>query len=356
MQTNNQSKKYLLDYSREEVISFVQEMGMEAYRADQIFKGIYVQKLPDFSTLTTISKASRDDLDAKSTLRTLQLSEQTVSEIDGTTKFLWSLADGLKIESVIIYEGSRVTFCISSQVGCALDCQFCTTGKMGFLRNLTSGEIVEQVLLMIQKAGKPATNIVFMGMGEPLLNIKNVIKASYILSDPEGFAFSRKRITISTSGVAPVIRELADSKVPFSLAISLNAVFEDKRKLIMPVSEKFPLKMLMENIRYYVQKTDMRVTFEYIMIKGLNDSREDADRLITMTRQIPCKINLIPCNSSDPAYPPTDDETVKWFGDYLHDRGRTATVRLRKGWEIQAACGQLYAKNNIKKSRKITKN
>ena len=129
-------------------------MGMEAYRGDQIFKGIYVQKLPDFSALTTISKASRDELDTKSTLRTLQLSEQTVSKIDGTTKFLWSLTDGLKIESVIIYEGSRVTFCISSQVGCALDCQFCTTGKMGFLRNLTSGEIVEQVLLMIQNAGK----------------------------------------------------------------------------------------------------------------------------------------------------------------------------------------------------------
>jgi len=356
MQPNNQSRKYLLDYSREEVVHFVQEMGIEPYRANQIFKGMYVQKIADFSGLSTISKKSRTELNSKATLRTLQIKDQTVSELDGTTKFLWSLNDGLNIESVIIYEGSRVTFCISSQVGCALDCQFCTTGKMGFIRNLSSGEIVEQVLLMIAKADKPATNIVFMGMGEPLLNIKNVIKASYIMSDPEGLAFSRKRITISTSGIAPVIRELADSVMPFSLAISLNAVFEEKRKKIMPISDKFPLDLLLKSIRYYVQKTGMRVTFEYIMIRGLNDGREDADQIIKFTRQIPCKINLIPCNSSDPAYPPSEDETIKWFGDYLHDRGRTATVRLRKGWEIQAACGQLYAKNSSNKGRKITKN
>ncbi len=355
MQTNNQPRKYLLDSSREEVIRYVQEIGLEPYRANQIFKGMYVQRLPDFSGLTTISKTSRVELNNKSTLRTFELQDQTVSEIDGTTKFLWSLADGLKIESVIIYEGSRVTFCISSQVGCALDCQFCTTGKMGFIRNLSSGEIVEQVLLMIDKADRPLTNVVYMGMGEPLLNIKNVIKASYLMADPEGLAISRKRITISTSGVAPVIRELADSETPFSLAVSLNAVFEDKRKKIMPISKKFPLDLLMKNIRYYVQKTGMRVTFEYIMIKGLNDSRKDADQVIKLTRQIPCKINLIPCNSTDPAYPPSENETVRWFGDYLHDRGRTATVRLRKGWEIQAACGQLYAKNKIKIGRKITK-
>lgn len=356
MQTNNQPRKYLLDFSREEVAHFVQQIGLAPYRTDQIFKGMYVQKLADFSGLTTVSKNARVNLNNIATLRTLELKDQTVSERDGTLKFLWSLSDGLKIESVIIYEGSRVTFCISSQVGCALDCQFCTTGKMGFIRNLTSGEIVEQVLRMIEKADKPVTNIVFMGMGEPLLNIKNVLKASYIMSDPEGLAISRKRITISTSGVAPVIRELADSAMPFSLAISLNAVFEDKRKKIMPISEKFPLDLLLQNIRYYVQKTGMRVTFEYIMIKGLNDSQRDADQIINLTRRIPCKINLIPCNSSDPDYPPSDDETVKWFGDYLHDRGRTATVRLRKGWEIQAACGQLYAKNSTRKGRKITTN
>jgi 23S rRNA (adenine2503-C2)-methyltransferase len=227
---------------------------------------------------------------------------------------------------------------------------------MGFLRNLSSGEIVEQVLLMKQNAKRPATNIVFMGMGEPLLNLKNVLKACDILADPEGLAFSQKRINISTSGIAPAIRKFADSGAPFSLAVSLNAVFEELRKKIMPVSKNFPLNLLMKSIRYYISKTKKRVTFEYILIRGRNDTRKDADQLIKLTRDIPCKINLIPCNSDDPAYPPSTMETVQWFADYLHDRGRTTIVRLRKGWEIKAACGQLYANNETKIGKKLSHN
>ena len=355
MQTDNLNKNYLLDYSREEIHQYIQDIGIASYRTGQIMQGIYVQKLSDFTSLTTLSKSLRDTLNEKTTLRTFRTIKKIKSDFDGTTKFLWSLNDGLKIESVIIYEGDRVTFCISSQVGCALDCQFCSTGKMGFLRNLSSGEIVEQVILMMEQAESPATNIVYMGMGEPLLNLKNVIKACYILSDPEGLAFSRKKITISTSGIAPAVRKLADMDAPFSLAISLNAVFEDKRRLLMPVSENFPLEMLIENIRYYISKTGKRVTFEYILIDGINDSKKDADQLIKLTSKLPCKINLIPCNSADPRYPPTPNDRAKWFADYLHQRGRTSTVRLRKGWEIQAACGQLYAKNESKIGRKITK-
>jgi len=356
MQTNNLNRNYLLDYSREEIYHYIQDMGLALYRAGQIMQGIYVHKLSDFSDLTTLSKSLRDTLNEKATLRTFKALKTITSDNDGTTKFLWSLNDGLKIESVIIYEGDRVTFCISSQVGCALDCQFCSTGKMGFLRNLSSGEIVEQVILMMEQAERPATNIVFMGMGEPLLNLQNVIKAGNILSDPEGLAFSRKKITISTSGIAPAIRKLADMDAPFSLAISLNAVFEEKRKRLMPVSTDFPLDMLFKNIRYYVSKTGKRVTFEHILIDGVNDSKEDAEQLIKLTSKLPCKINLIPCNSTDPKYPPTPNDRAKWFADYLHSRGRTSTVRLRKGWEIQAACGQLYAKNEQKIGRKITKN
>lgn len=354
MQTNNPEQVYLLDYSREEMDHFVQKMGLPSYRASQLMQGIYVQKLPNFDTLTTLSKSLRSTLNENTILRTFNPLETIKSENDGTTKFLWSLKDGLKIESVIIYEGERVTFCISSQVGCALDCQFCSTGKMGFMRNLTSGEIVEQVILMIEKAERPATNIVFMGMGEPLLNLKNVLKAGYTLSDPEGLAFSRKKITISTSGIAPAIRKLAEMNAPFSLAISLNAVFEQKRKKIMPVTETYPLQMLFDHIRYYTSKTGKRITFEYILIDNLNDSKSDADRLIELTSGLPCKINLIPCNSLDPEYPPTPDEKAKWFADYLHGRGRTSTVRLRKGWEIEAACGQLYAKNEKTIGKKIT--
>jgi len=354
MQTINLTKNYLLGLTREEIRQFVKARGMAAYRSDQIYKGIYVQGLSDFENLTTLSKSDRHELDETAVLRTLSLEQTTRSDLDGTTKFLWSMPDGTKIESVIIYEETRTTFCISSQVGCALDCRFCTTGQMGFTRNLSSGEIVEQVMLMNELAVRPATNIVFMGMGEPLMNTGNVLKACNILSDPEGLAFSRKKITISTSGVAPVIKKLADEDVPFSLAVSLNAVFEEKRKKIMPVSENFPLALLLKNIRYYVQKTGKRITFEYIMIRDFNDTKEDADRLIKLTSKIPCKINLIPCNSNDPAYPPSRQETVSWFADYLHDRGRTATTRLRKGWEIQAACGQLYAKIDKRKGRKIT--
>jgi 23S rRNA (adenine2503-C2)-methyltransferase len=354
MQTINPAKKHLLGLSRSEIVEFVKAQGMAAYRADQIYKGIYVQHLPDFGNLTTLSKSDRQLLNEHTILRILELDQTTRSNLDGTTKFLWSMPDGTKIESVIIYEDNRTTFCISSQVGCALDCKFCTTGKMGFTRNLTSGEIIEQVMLMNHLSARPATNIVFMGMGEPLMNLRHVLRACTILSDPEGLAFSRKKITISTSGVAPAIKKLADDKVPFSLAVSLNAVFEAKRKQIMPVSDHFSLELLMENIRYYVQKTRKRISFEYIMIKDFNDTREDADQLIKLTSRIPCKINLIPCNSTDPAYPPSPAETVTWFADYLHSRGRTATTRLRKGWEIQAACGQLYAKIEKRKGRKIT--
>jgi len=174
MQTNIPDRNYLLDYSRDEIDLYVQKMGLPPYRAAQLMRGIYVQKSPDFDQLTTLSKSLRETLNERTILRTFRLLKTITSENDGTTKFLWSLQDNLKIESVIIYEGDRVTFCISSQVGCALDCQFCSTGKMGFIRNLSCGEIVEQVLLMMDHADRSATNIVYMGMGEPLLNLKNV--------------------------------------------------------------------------------------------------------------------------------------------------------------------------------------
>jgi len=354
MQTNNLAKTYLLNHSRDELVQFVNSIGIENYRADQLFKGIYHQLLPDFNNLTTLSKELRKKLNDSTTLRTMVLTKTTKSIHDNTTKFLWLLADGLKIESVIIYEGKRTTFCISSQVGCALDCKFCATGKMGFLRNLSPGEIVEQVLLMKERAENPPTNIVFMGMGEPLLNLNKVLKASFLLSDPEGLAFPRKRITISTSGIASGIRKLADSDAPFSLAVSLNAAIEEKRRRIMPVSIKYPLDELKRSIKYYVEKTGKRVTFEYILIAGKNDSKEDADMLVKFTHSFPCKINLIPCNSLDEEYPAPTPSHVKWFSDYVHEKHRTVTVRLRKGWEIQAACGQLYSENNSKKGSKVS--
>ena len=354
MQSNINEGTFLLSFSREDLNEYIIHIGLEKFRAEQIFRGIYVQNITHFDQLTTLAKSLRVTLDQKTLLRTFSLIKTTRSEKDNTTKFLWRLQDGLSIESVIIYEGKRVTFCVSSQVGCALDCKFCSTGKMGFLRNLTAGEIVEQVLRMKELAASPPTNIVFMGMGEPMLNYKQVHKASYIISDPEGLTFSRKKITVSTSGVVPGIRRMADEKSPFSLAVSLNAVFEEKRREIMPVSGQYPLKDLSAAIEYYVKKLRRRVTFEYILIGGINDSRADADRLLKFTAPFPCKINLIPCNSQDPHYPPPDRAHVKWFNEYLNQNQRTATTRMRKGWEIQAACGQLYASTGAREGSKIT--
>jgi len=356
MQTNQPANHYLLNYSKLELQEFVQSIGLEKFRGDQIYKGIFTQAIEDINQISTLSKHIRNQIADISKIRQFKLVKTTKSEKDDTTKFLWELADGKKIESVIIYEGRRVTFCISSQVGCALDCKFCATGKMGFLRNLSSGEIIEQVLSMKILAKNKPTNIVFMGMGEPLLNLKNVLKASDILSDPDGLAFSRKKITISTSGVIPGINKLAELKSPYSLAISLNSVFENARQKIMPISIQYPLIDLMDSIQNYVKSTKKRITFEYILIKDLNDSKKDADQLLKLTSRLSCKINIIPCNSDDTGYKPPSDKTVKWFSDYIYDNDKTSTVRLRKGWEIQAACGQLYYNHENEIGKKIASN
>ena len=348
MQKTHKTKINLLDLSKIELAAFIKSIGCQSYRTGQIFKGIYVQLLPDFSKLTTINKELRALLNKMTTLRTFKLIRKKKSQHDESTKFLWQLLDGLCIESVIIYEKKRVTFCVSSQVGCALQCKFCATAKMGFFRNLSCGEIVEQVVLMKEFTIRKPTNIVFMGMGEPLLNIKNVLKASYILADPEGLAFARKKITISTSGIIEEIKKMADLKVPFPLAISLNAIPDYKRQKIMPIAKKYKLKDLFQVMQYYYMKTKRRITLEYLLIEGINDNKRDADLLINFTRQIPCKINLISYNTTNDNFIAPSDNKIIWFTEYLQNHGRTATIRLKKGEDIQAACGQLYYAN-IKK-------
>jgi len=341
-------KQNLLNLSRDEMRDAILELDLPRYRSDQIFTGIYAKEWKSFSQFSTLPKTLRVYLENQYDLNTLTQIDQIESEIDGTTKFLWQLTDGMKIESVIIYEGKRVTFCISSQVGCALGCKFCATGKMGILRNLSAGEIVGQVLLMKEKAKTPATNIVYMGMGEPMNNYDQVIKAAEIISDPEGLCFSRKRITISTSGILPGIFRMADENSPFSLAISLNATTQETRTEIMPVTKKYDLNALMDAARYYVKKSRKRITFEYILIDNFNSSLEDAKRLVQLTHGLRCKINVIPSNSDDTQYAPPAKDQVLAFDRYLNEHHRTVTVRMRKGWEIQAACGQLYARNASK--------
>ena len=338
-------QKHIINLTRSELENYLADINQPRYRVDQIYKGIFVKNWDTFEAFTTLPKELRARLSEQFSLRSFTLIDEIKSPLDNTTKYLWELEDGKRIESVTIYEGKRVTFCISSQVGCALDCKFCATGKMGLLRDLTVAEIVEQVLLMKERAERKPTNIVFMGMGEPLLNYETVIRAADILADPEGLCFNRKKITISTSGIAKNIRRMADEELPFSLAISLNAVSQDVREKIMPIARKYPLDELLDAARYYTQKMKRRITFEYVLMKNLNDSEEDANKLVQLTRGIPCKINVIPCNSDDPLYAPPDDDVVQRFDQIINRKNRTIIIRNRKGWDIRAACGQLYADN-----------
>lgn len=328
---------------------YFRKLNQPSYRVQQVLKGIYVKEWEDFDHFTDMPKDLRNQLHSDFLMRTFKLVDTVISDKDDTTKFLWEMSDGRKIESVIIYEDRRVTFCISSQVGCPLDCRFCATAKMGLIRNLTAAEIVEQTLQMKKRSKRPPTNIVFMGMGEPLLNYDQVIKAAHRISDPEGMCFSRKKITISTSGIVKNIYRLADENQPFSLAISLNTANQEVRERIMPIARKYRLDELMQATAYYTGKTGKQVTFEYVLIKNVNSSKKDAHDLIKLTHSLPCKINIIPCNSDDPGYQPPDEADIEVFDRIVNEKKRTITIRNRKGWEIQAACGQLYAKNSREK-------
>jgi 23S rRNA (adenine2503-C2)-methyltransferase len=284
------------------------------------------------------------------------------SSLDGTHKFLWDLKDGKTIESVIIpaamsekgievFSGkesdqaldsdhwSRLTACISSQVGCAMACKFCLTGIQGLDRSLETHEIVAQILELRKIA--PITNIVFMGMGEPLHNVENIIKACEIFLDESGFNFSKRRVTVSTSGLVPAIEELG-RRSDVSLAVSLNATTDEQRSEIMPVNKKWNIKALLDTCRNYPLGSHRRITFEYVMLRDFNDSLEDAKRLAVLLRGIPNKINLIPFNEhSGSEFKRPEDAVVKAFQNYLIERGYTATVRISRGRDISAACGQL---------------
>jgi 23S rRNA (adenine2503-C2)-methyltransferase len=346
-----------------------------AYRAQQIFHWIYQRHVVEWDLMTDLSKDLREWL--KLNVEIFRLKERVSrGALDGTHKFLWDLKDKKTIESVIIpaalqekesidgeavsdddfEEGARfsgrkveeadlktswkrLTACISSQVGCAMACKFCLTGIQGLDRHLEVHEIVTQVHELRMLA--PITNIVFMGMGEPLHNLQNVIKACKIMLDQDGMSFSKRKITVSTSGLVPAIEELGKS-VDISLAISLNASNDEQRSAIMPVNKKWNIESLMNVCRNYPLGSHRRITFEYVMLKDFNDTLEDAARVVKLIRGIPSKLNLIPFNEhSGSVYKRPSDETVKAFQTYLLDRNVTATVRISRGRDISAACGQL---------------
>lgn len=308
------------------------------YRAQQIYHWVYQRYVSDWNQMTDLSKDLREWL-AQNLVITPLNEKVNRTSIDGTQKLLWQTEDGKTIESVVIPAQDRLTACISSQVGCAMACKFCLTGVQGLDRHLLAHEIVAQVFALRKLAS--ITNIVFMGMGEPLHNFENVTRACKILLDQDGLNFSKRKVTISTSGLVPAIRELGQT-VDVSLAISLNATTDAIRSEIMPVNKKWNLASLMQVCREYPLGSHRRITFEYVLLKDVNDTLADAQRIIELTKGIPSKINIIPFNEHPGAdYKRPSDETVRRFQEYLLDRNITATVRTSRGRDILAACGQL---------------
>ncbi len=335
--------------SFDEMEGFVKGLGWPRYRAGQILRWIYQKGAVDFASMTDLSQADRKTLEAHATISSLKLITSQTSS-DGTQKFLFGLEDGNSIETVLIPDegeaSPRLTLCVSTQVGCTLDCAFCLTGRMGLKRNLKAHEIVDQMLAVeahLKPHGQPMTNMVMMGMGEPLANFHHVVEAIYRISNPRGIGFSQRRITVSTVGMVPQIRMLGTLGLKVNLAISLNATTDEARNRIMgTLNQKYPLKELMKACRQYPLPPRRRLTFEYVLLEGINDSLLDAQRLVKLLKGVYCKVNLIPYNEHPGAdfKRPLDTEVLR-FQKVLTDAGIDTFIRKSKGRDILAACGQL---------------
>ncbi len=340
----------------EELKDLLLGMGEKGFRAAQVYEWIYAKRAGTFAEMTSLSKELRERLDRETRLRRLVPVDRQVSE-DGTIKFLFRTDDGLNIESVLIpseardeeQDPKRRTLCLSSQVGCPLDCKFCATASMKLKRNLTAGEILEQHLAVEAVIGERITNIVYMGMGEPMLNIEEVLASIAIFTDPKNQLVPASRITVSTSGVIPGILRMAEEGSRVKLAISLHMTTEGERSRLMPINRKYTLSDLLAAVESYYRTTRRPVTYEYILFRGLNDRPEDARRLARITRRIPSKVNVIPFHPIDFVNPtgiaaelvPASREEVDQFNTLLREEGATVMIRSSSGVDIDAACGQL---------------
>lgn len=322
--------------------------GEKAFRAKQVYEWLWKKSAQSFDEMTNLSKATREMLNEHFVLRPVAIHEQQVSS-DKTIKSAFKLHDEHLIEGVLIPADDRMTACVSSQVGCSLTCKFCATGYMDRKRNLDAGEIYDQVVAIKNQAEEnyqhPLTNIVYMGMGEPLLNYANVLKSVEYITSQEGLGMSPKRITVSTAGIAKMIKKLADDQVKFNLALSLHAADDKKRDQIMPINESNTLEALEEALIYFYRATRNKITFEYILFYNFNDTLEDAEKLAKICRRVPSKVNIIEYNPiSNASFTNTDPQTLDKFSQYLEDRGVTVSVRRSRGKDIDAACGQLANK------------
>jgi len=328
----------------EEMEALLKSIGQPKYRAAQLFNWIYKRAILSFDEMTNFAKLLRQQLDNMADIGHISIEKQLTSTDEQTTKFLFKLNDGLCVESVFMIDGKRRTVCLSSQVGCALRCSFCATGKMGFQRNLSAGEIIDQLLAIQRTLNVEVTNIVIMGMGEPFLNYDEVIKACDIISHDKGIAIGKRKITISTSGIVPAIKRFTKEDLRYKLAISLNAANDEIRTKLMPINKKYPIDELINAAKYYANKSRHRITFEYVMIAGVNDSVEHALNLSKLVKGLKCKINIIPYNSIDKKQRPPSEVTINAFIRPFLNMNVVISVRRSKGVDIGAACGQLYHK------------
>ncbi len=329
-----------LDY--EEIQEWAVSKGLKPFVGRQLFEWIYQKGVHSTADMHNVSNNVKDIIDAEGPLVLLDLETQEMSSDDSSEKFLFRCKDGHAIETVLLLSGNHYTLCVSSEIGCAMGCTFCKTGEMGLKRKLQSGEIVEQVLLARRISDKKISNIVFMGMGEPFNNYDEVIKAATIMNHDKGLNIGARHITISTSGVVPHIREFAHLPFQFKLAISLNSANDIKRSDLMPINRRYPLEDLLSAAKYYTIVTNKLVTFEYVLLKGINDTAKDAHELIEKLSSIPSKLNVIPYNEIDDRFQRPSEKDIHRFLAYLENVPFAVTLRYSGGRGIRAACGQLY--------------
>lgn len=344
----SQTKKDIRALTKEQLREFFVSMGDKAFRGDQVYEWLWNKGLHSFNEMTNISKETRDMLNENFVINHIKVDTLQRSS-DGTIKNAVKLHDDLVVESVLIPTETRTTACVSSQVGCSLDCKFCATARLKRMRNLNPDEIFDQVVAIDQESrlyhDRPLSNIVFMGMGEPLMNYNNVLKAIDKITSPDGLGMSPKRITVSTSGIPKMIKKMADDEVKFNLAVSLHSAIDEKRTRIMPFNEHFPLSELRQALEYWYSKTKNRITYEYVVWKGINDTEEDVDALIQFCRFAPSKVNLIEYNPiDDGAFQQANQTAIRMYVDKLEANHITVTIRRSRGKDIDAACGQLANK------------
>ena len=344
----------------EELKASLIESGEKAFRAKQIYEWLWQKNANSFDEMTNLSKSLRELLENNYWIDIIDLKDQQISS-DKTIKCAFLTYDAKVIEGVLIPTSSRTTACISSQVGCSLACKFCATGKLKLMRNLTAGEMVDQVVYLknqaLERCNNHLSNIVYMGMGEPLLNYKEMLRSTNLITSSEGLGMSPKRITVSTAGIAKMIKKLGDDEVRFNLALSLHAANDEKRSHLMDINDSNNLEALAEALRYFHQKTGTRVTFEYIIFKDFNDELEDAQELAEFAKCVPCKINIIEYNAIDDGeFQQATRAKVDAFANYLENKNIIVNVRRSRGKDIDAACGQLANKNNaIRKDERALK-